>query len=180
MVTLSVDVTIFDQQERTVLLTRRNDYPIWCLPGGGIDAGETIAQAALRETEEETGLIVKLIRLVGVYSRPHWWEGGGHTVVFAAETLGGELGRTDEEVASIQYFPIDQLPSDLLWWHRQCIEDAWHRNSTVACHQNAVWRESMSRREAIQGRDTGEIPMEFFVDLFCNSPAVDANRLEVC
>jgi ADP-ribose pyrophosphatase YjhB (NUDIX family) len=179
MSTIGVDITIFNQQQETILLTRRNDYPIWCLPGGGIDTGETIAQAALRETEEETGLIVKLTRLVGVYSRPHWWEGGGHTIVFAAEAIGGELGHTDGEVTAIQYCSIADLPTDLLWWHRQCIEDGWNRSSTVACHQNAVWSVPMTRAEAIEGRDEGTISMQYFVDLFCTPPTTNANRLEV-
>lgn len=55
-----------------VLLTKRDDWAVWCLPGGGLEVGELFAQAAIREAFEETGLHIQLTGLIGVYSRPHW------------------------------------------------------------------------------------------------------------
>jgi 8-oxo-dGTP pyrophosphatase MutT (NUDIX family) len=48
-------VVVFDATRERMLLTRRTDNGRWCLPGGGMDAGESIAEACLRELEEETG-----------------------------------------------------------------------------------------------------------------------------
>ena len=56
-------------KDNRVLLTKREDFEVWCLPGGGVDPGESIPQAAIREAREETGLTVHLTRLVGLYGR---------------------------------------------------------------------------------------------------------------
>jgi ADP-ribose pyrophosphatase YjhB (NUDIX family) len=77
MPTLGVNIAIRDHHNR-VLLTRREDFDMWCLPGGGVEVGETLAQAARREAQEETGLQVALTRLVGVYSRPGASRFSGH------------------------------------------------------------------------------------------------------
>ncbi len=74
MPTLGVNVAIFQDSE--VLLIQRSDLPVWALPGGGVDNGESVAQAATREALEETGLEVALTRLVGICSRPDWRRGG--------------------------------------------------------------------------------------------------------
>lgn len=88
MPTLGVTVAVIE--DGRVLVTKRADLPVWCLPGGGVDASESLAQAAVREVREETGLEVALTRLVGVYSRPRWYRGGAHEVLFAAQRIGGE------------------------------------------------------------------------------------------
>jgi ADP-ribose pyrophosphatase YjhB (NUDIX family) len=106
-----------------VLLTRREDFHVWCLPGGHVDAKETLAQAAVREMREETGLEVRLTRLVGVYSRPGWNNGGMHMVSFAGEIVGGELRIDPHEVIEVGFFAPDDLPP-LLLGHRQKILDA--------------------------------------------------------
>ena len=65
MPTLGVNIAIIPDDK--ILLTERTDFEVWCLPGGEVEPGESLAQAALRETREETGLEVELTRLVGVY-----------------------------------------------------------------------------------------------------------------
>ncbi|MEA1977398.1 MAG: NUDIX domain-containing protein, partial [Chloroflexota bacterium] len=62
-------VSVAVLRDGQVLLTMREDFQVWCLPSGGVEFGEPVADAALRETREETGLDVRLTRLVGVYSR---------------------------------------------------------------------------------------------------------------
>jgi len=89
MPTFGVSVAVI--QNGQILLTQRSDLPIWVLPGGAVDDGESLAQAAIRETREETGLEVELTRLVGVYSRPHWRNDGDHSTLFAARPIGGNL-----------------------------------------------------------------------------------------
>ena len=58
MPTLGVEIAIIEAGK--VLLIKRRDFGVWLLPGGGIDAGESAAEAAVREAQEETGLEVEL------------------------------------------------------------------------------------------------------------------------
>lgn len=106
-----------------ILLTKREDFEVWCLPGGLTDNGESLAQTAVREAYEETGLEVRLTRLVGVYSRV-----GGYTdlhgALFAAERVSGDLRPQVSEVIDIEWFSRDAIPEELFWWHRQQIIDA--------------------------------------------------------
>src|SRR5205823_14899647 len=65
---IAASALIFDGNR--VLLAHRRDIDWWNLPGGGMEAGETVEQAIRREVLEETGLEVEVERLVGVYSKP--------------------------------------------------------------------------------------------------------------
>ncbi|WP_037321437.1 NUDIX hydrolase [Amycolatopsis orientalis] len=65
----SVTVAIFDDQGR-ILLIHKVDNDLWALPGGGHDAGESITDTAVREVQEETGLEIEIVRLVGTYTDP--------------------------------------------------------------------------------------------------------------
>ena len=89
MTSFGVTTTIF--QEGKVLLVKREDFPVWCLPGGLIEDKESVAEAAVREAREETGLEIELLHLVGLYSRPAWRKGGVHEISFAAKPIGGTL-----------------------------------------------------------------------------------------
>jgi 8-oxo-dGTP pyrophosphatase MutT (NUDIX family) len=62
---------VFDEAREKVLLTQRADNGQWCLPGGGMEAGESAAEACERELWEETGLRGKVKRLLGIYSDPN-------------------------------------------------------------------------------------------------------------
>jgi ADP-ribose pyrophosphatase YjhB (NUDIX family) len=121
-VPLSVNVAVIDARRR-VLLTRREDFEVWCLPGGAVDPGESLAEAAIREVREETGLDVELSRLVGLYSRPRL--GGYHTLaLFAAEQMSGSLRPDPVEVIELAWFGEGELPADLLWGQRERLDDA--------------------------------------------------------
>src|SRR5262245_43870999 len=118
---LGVTVAIIDGDQ--VLLTRREDFEVWCLPGGAVDDGESVAAAAIRETREETGLEVELTRLVGIYSRPKGWR-NTHLVLFASRVVGGALRPDPHEVVQVGYFDPGTLPEPLLSGHRRQILDA--------------------------------------------------------
>ena len=96
-----------------------------------MDPGESAEETCVREALEETGLHVRVTRLVGVYTSPNimiqYPDGNRIQPVafsFEAEIVGGELGLSDETTA-YGYFPVDQLDSIDLWaHHRQRIQDA--------------------------------------------------------
>lgn len=121
---------IFDATRTKLLLTRRNDNARWCLPGGQMEPGESAAEACVREVWEETGLRVRVVRLIGVYSDPNllleYPDGKRIHIVglhFEAEALEGTPGLSDE-VTEVGYYAPDELASlDLLEHHRQRITD---------------------------------------------------------
>jgi ADP-ribose pyrophosphatase YjhB (NUDIX family) len=121
---IGVNISII--QNGKILLTRREDFEVWCLPGGAADEGESVAQAAIREAREETGLEVKLTRLIGIYSRASWPGAVAHIVSFLAEPIGGKIDPDPHEVIEIGYFGLDEIPDDLLAWNRQRILDAFN------------------------------------------------------
>ena len=122
---------IFDSARQQVLLTRRSDNGRWCLPGGGMDPGESAEETCVRETLEETGLKVLATKLVGVYTSPHimveYSDGNRVQPIsfsFEAEVIGGELSLSDE-TTEYGYFSVNELDTvDLLEHHRQRIDDA--------------------------------------------------------
>ena len=119
---LAVIVAVIEDGK--VLLTKREDFEVWCLPGGGVEDGESLAEAGIREAKEETGLDVELTRLVGVYSM----LGGGrhdvHAMLYAAKPIGGEMKTQPNETIEIAYFPFDHLPDETLFGHKKRIQDA--------------------------------------------------------
>jgi 8-oxo-dGTP pyrophosphatase MutT (NUDIX family) len=119
-----------------VLLIQRSDNGRWCLPGGHVDYGETIAQTAVREAYEETGIRVEVERLSGIYSQPYpaveGLERPSHYVIVAlvCRPVGGELTLSQESL-DVRWFRPDHFPDTLWSWHRQRIEDAL-QNRTAA------------------------------------------------
>lgn len=120
MIPIGVSVAIVECG--TILLTMREDFEVWCLPGGEIDEGESIADAARREVREETGLEVELTRLVGTYSRIGWRP--NHLFLFAAHVIGGTLTPDPREVLEAHFFPFNALPQPLLFGNAYKIADA--------------------------------------------------------
>jgi 8-oxo-dGTP diphosphatase len=120
---LVVDVVI--PSERGVVVIRRGSEPFrgrWALPGGFVEVGETVEEAADREAAEETGLAVEVARLVGVYSDPER-DPRGHnvSVAFLARVLGGDLvAATDASEVAV----LDPSSVELAFDHRKIIEDA--------------------------------------------------------
>lgn len=121
MSNLAVNVAVM--QEGKILLTQREDFETWTLPSGGVEDGESLAQAAIRETKEETGLDVELTRLVSIYSRLGSWS-PGYMVLFAAKPIGGEIKCQEGETIAVGWFAFDELPSPLSLGHKRRIQDA--------------------------------------------------------
>jgi len=106
---------IFDDMREKVLLTQRTDNGRWCLPGGGMEAGESAAEACEREVWEETGLKVGMKRLIGVYSNPNqlvvYPDGSQVFMVvlsFEAEIIAGEP-RLSNETTAFGYFSLKEM-----------------------------------------------------------------------
>ena len=120
------------------LLEKRADYGLWGLPGGVVEAGESVESGVIREVLEETGLRVAVKRLVGVYSDPGHYSiavyPGGISVhyvslLFECERLEGEL-RISSESTDIGYFNPRELPKEMVIAHEIRIRDALANQST--------------------------------------------------
>jgi 8-oxo-dGTP pyrophosphatase MutT (NUDIX family) len=107
--------------EGHVLLQRRIDSGNWAMPGGTMELGETLGDAVVRETREETGLDVKLTGIVGIYTDPRhviaYADGEVRqefVVVFSARVVGGQLAVSDEstEVAWVDLADVPDLQMD--------------------------------------------------------------------
>ncbi len=121
-VTVGAFGIILDENEQ-VLLCHRRDYDLWTLPGGGLEAGETPWQACVREVEEEVGLVVRVDRLVGVYSIP---DRDDIVFSFVCTIKGGEL-RTTDEADQIAYFAFREIPRNTSPKQVERIRDALNR-----------------------------------------------------
>lgn len=99
-----------------ILLLRRGIEPArgaWTFPAGFVELGETVAEAAVRETKEETGVEIEVRGLLGVYS---YSEFGVVTVVYLADVVGG-LPQTSHEALEIREFSPDHIPwAELAFW----------------------------------------------------------------
>ena len=131
---VGVGAAIFDEDGR-LLLQKRTDSGLWALPVGFSEVGETPAAGIAREVREETGLIVRPERLIGVYDcqRGPWLLHHLYNIVFWCSVQGGTLTPTAEAPVS-EYFSQDSLP-ELLGHHEQAVEDAfaaWNGGSPAA------------------------------------------------
>jgi ADP-ribose pyrophosphatase YjhB (NUDIX family) len=100
-----------------VLLIRRSDNDNWALPGGAIELGESLTQAAVREVGEESGIRCEITGLVGIYTDPRhviYWTGNGEarqefSIVLTAAAVSGEP-TTSSESSEVRWVPRDELP----------------------------------------------------------------------
>jgi len=134
IIVTACDAVIFDSPGEKVLLTRRTDNGRWCLPGGAMDPGESASECCAREVLEETGLVVTVGRLIGVYSTPHriteYADGNRKQaldLVFEAVRISGELSVSDE-TTKLGYFSPEQMKSmDVMELFHERVNDAFAR-----------------------------------------------------
>lgn len=131
---LAADVVI-ELESGIVLIERRNPPYGWALPGGFVDPGETVEQAAVREAAEETGLDVRLTCLLGCYSDPAR-DPRGHTasLVFVAAAEGEPQARDDARAVAVVdpavidrplAFDHDRILRDYRAWRATGRSPAW-------------------------------------------------------
>ena len=121
----TVDI-IIEMNDRIVLIRRRNEPRGWAIPGGFVDYGESVEEAAVREALEETSLKIDLRHLLGVYSDPDR-DARGHTIstVFVAGGTGEPRAADDAE--SLALFDAASVPKPLAFDHDRILRDyfAW-------------------------------------------------------
>lgn len=126
---VGTDAAIFNNRGE-ILLVDRADGSGWCLPCGWVEPNESPAEGILREVREETGLEVRIERLVGVFTRKPDARMGPHTtisIVHLCEVTGGALSVSHESRA-VRYWDIDAMSN----WH------ATHETLARAAYR--MWR----------------------------------------
>lgn len=123
MIRLAVDIVIIERDE--IYLIKRKNPPFkdcWALPGGFVEYGERVEEAALREAKEETGMNVRIKKLIGVFSDPDR-DPRGHTVSVAFLAEPGGEPQSGSDAKDIKRFKISQLPK-LAFDHDKIIKEA--------------------------------------------------------
>ena len=107
-----VAAAVLIEQEGRVLLVRRGNEPfrgLWTLPAGFINGGEDPAEAAARECLEETGLNVRVIRVLDIIAGREHPRGADFIIVYQAEVIDGEL-KPDDDADAVEWFGRENLP----------------------------------------------------------------------
>lgn len=116
----TVDI-IIELHGKGIILIKRKNFPIgWAIPGGFVDYGDSLEDAAVREAKEETGLDVKLIRQLHTYSKPER-DPRHHAIstVYIAKARGNPSAADD--AAEVGIFTSDNLPSPIVFDHKEIL-----------------------------------------------------------
>jgi len=123
-----IGVGVWIRKEGKVLLGRREKtgfgFDYWCPPGGAVEHGETLTAAALRETQEETGLILTEVRFLTVVDDifdQHWV-----TPYFVADWKSGEPRSADGEIGNWEWFEWEKLPDPLYGPTRNFVKNGYN------------------------------------------------------
>ena len=115
--TPTVDIIIYSSDNKIILIKRKNVPYGWAIPGGFVDEGESLEQAAKREAKEETSLNIKLIEQFFTYSNPER-DKRQHTIstVFIARIISGDP-HAEDDAQDIGWFSMDTLPVPIAFGH---------------------------------------------------------------
>jgi len=118
----TVDIIIEIESKGIVLIKRRNPPYGWAIPGGFVDYGESLEEAALREAKEETNLDVKLIRQFHTYSEPKR-DPRHHSISTAYIAKAKGIPKAKDDAIEIGIFDDSNLPDEIAFDHRLILKD---------------------------------------------------------
>jgi ADP-ribose pyrophosphatase YjhB (NUDIX family) len=117
----TVDI-IIEVETGIVLIKRKNEPFGWAIPGGFVDYGESLEEAAVREAREETGLVVHLVRQFRTYSNPNR-DPRFHAIstVYIAKAQG--VPQAQDDAQDVGIFDLQNLPEGIVFDHPKILED---------------------------------------------------------
>lgn len=128
----AVDIIIRDKRDRIVLIERKNKPYGWALPGGLVDYGETLENAALRKVKKEIGLNIELVKQFHTYSDPNR-DSRGHyiTTVFIADHCKGIL-MVEDDAKNSGFFDFEEIEylnitDGIVFDHYEIINDYFNK-----------------------------------------------------
>lgn len=117
----TVDIII--RRGNAIVLIKRKNPPLgWALPGGFVDYGETLEEAAVREAQEETGLNLSELTQFGAYSDPAR-DPRQHTISFVFTARGEGWLASGDDAAEAHWFDLENLPQPLCFDHAKILQD---------------------------------------------------------
>lgn len=124
LIAADVIIELVDKNSETgiVLIERKNPPYGWAIPGGFVDVGETIEQAAVREAKEEVCLDVTLVCLLGLYSDPAR-DNRGHTATAIYVATAAGIPEAADDAKNVAVFSLDVLPEVLAFDHAKVLQD---------------------------------------------------------
>jgi len=122
----TVDIIIEIDPKGIVLIKRKNPPYGWAIPGGFVDCGESLEEAAVREAKEETNLDVKLVKQFHTYSDPKR-DPRHHSIstVYVAKAKG--LPKAEDDALEIGIFDESNLPDEIAFDHRFILKDYFRK-----------------------------------------------------
>lgn len=142
----SVAIVVYDEQGR-VLLVRHSEGDVWVAPGGSIEPPEALADAAVREMWEETGLWIEPVRVIGVYGGPEFlvtYRNGDQVsyqiMLFEGRIIGGALQPDGDETKELAYVSQAEFAGlKTSPWMQVVMPDVFARAAETACRR-PTWR----------------------------------------
>lgn len=122
---VTVDI-IIEYGKGIVLIRRKNPPEGWAMPGGFVDYGESLEEAAVREAKEETGLDIELLRQFHTYSEPDR-DPRHHTITTVYIAKGKGTIESGDDAKEARVFSKDDLPKDIAFDHRKILDDYFMR-----------------------------------------------------
>jgi ADP-ribose pyrophosphatase YjhB (NUDIX family) len=122
----TVDIIIEIESKGIVLIKRKNPPYGWAIPGGFVDYGESLEEAAIREAKEETNLDVTLIRQFHTYSDPQR-DPRHHSISIVYITKARGIPKAKDDAVEISIFTESNLPEEIAFDHRSILTDYFKR-----------------------------------------------------
>jgi len=117
-------------EKNEVLLQRRGDDNTWCIPGGGIEVGESTEETTIREVYEETGLTLHKLELFNVFSgksQYHVYPDGNAyyfvSIVYKTKSYSGDLIIDGDETVDLKFFNVNDFPSNVNTANQTMLDD---------------------------------------------------------
>lgn len=120
---------IIEFPNNKILLVKRGTVVFkgyWALPGGRVDAGETVEETVVREVKEETGLHVRIVKKIGEYHESGVQDGieyDYYPACFLVKPTGGKIKRQEKEIEEIKLVDLKNIPEKLAFEHSSMIRD---------------------------------------------------------
>ncbi len=129
----TVDIIIEMEGDEIVLIMRKNEPRGWAIPGGFVDYGESMEDAAIREAREETSLDVTLVEQLHTYSSPDR-DPRHHTISTVYIAKGNGVPEAADDASDIGVFREEKIPKPLMFDHEKIIGDYFRRKKYMIQH----------------------------------------------